>query len=67
MTSNGDRIPYSDPDYPSFILIAPLCLVYVPTPSTELVLYYSCPLDMDDEEIGEGLDIEFCQICGNAF
>jgi hypothetical protein len=69
MTANGQHIPYFDPDYPSFILIIPLCLALVPTPTTKLTLYYSPPLDSDDdlELIEEGKDVEFCWACKNAF
>ena len=66
MSSNGERAPYSDPDYPSFILIAPLCLVYVPTPPPGLELYYAYPLDIEENEIMEE-DGEVCWACGNKF
>ena len=67
MTSNRLRIPYTDPDYPSFILTVPLCLVQVPIPSSNLTLHYSLPLDKDDEAIEAGTDVEFCWVCSDAF
>ena len=67
MTSTGQRFPYSDPDFPSFILIAPLCLVYVPTPPPGLELYYAYPLDLDNEEIEDGRDVELCTVCNYSF
>ena len=66
MTSTGNRFPYTDPDFPSFILIAPLCLVYV-LPPPGLELYYAYPVDVDnDEELEEG-DIEQCWACKFTF
>jgi hypothetical protein len=66
MTSDGTRFSYSDPHYPSFILIAPLCLVYVPTPPPGLDLYYAYPQNVDDNTIQED-DVEICWACELAF
>jgi hypothetical protein len=66
-TFDSLNIPYSDPDFPSFILIIPLCLVVMPTPTAELVLHYAIPLnaaeDMDEEEE----DHYFCCACKHTF
>ena len=67
ITSNKICLPYNDPDYPSFILIVPLCLTLVPTPTSELELFYSLPLDMDDEVNRDAEDVEYCQACKNFF
>ena len=66
MNSTGARFPFTDPDFPSFILIAPLCLVYLPTPPPGLELYYAYPLDTeDDESVDE--NTETCWACNLVF
>ena len=68
-TSDGKRIPYSDPDFPSFILIVPLCLAYIPTPPPGIKLYYAYPLDIDNEpdNVDNSQDIYTCWACENSF
>jgi len=66
VTSTGSFFPYTDPDFPSFILIAPLCLVYVPPPPS-LELYYTLPLDTEDEEEHADEDVEVCWGCKLSF
>jgi hypothetical protein len=67
MTSNGSIIPYSDPDYPSFILIVPSCLVRVPTPSPDITIHHARLFHLIGQDIGNGEDIRYCFACGNAF
>jgi hypothetical protein len=65
--SSGQYFPYSDPDYPSFILVVPLCLVEVPPSSTDIRLFYSLPIALDEVRLDGDQNFAFCWVCTNMF
>jgi hypothetical protein len=65
--SSGQYFPYSDPDYPSFILVVPLCFVKVPPSSPDIHLYYSLPVAQDEVRLDGERKFTFCWACSNIF
>ena len=63
--SSGNYFPFSDPDYPTFILLVPQCLSKVPTPSPAISFTSLTPLTLDEMESMK--DFEFCWACNNGF
>jgi hypothetical protein len=68
--SDGTPRPYSDPDFPSFILKVPLCTVDASTfdyfvPSARIPLIVSLPLK--EEETLDNSNCEICWVCQNVF
>jgi hypothetical protein len=62
MNDEGGLFPWSDPDFPSFILIVPFCIVEVPSPPN-ISLCYSLPFDSKQDE----RDFSICWACKRAF
>jgi hypothetical protein len=62
--SSGQRFPYSDPDYPSFILVVPACIAYVPSPSSS-VLFNDYLLFDTGVVNGQGSFSNTCWLCGH--
>ena len=60
----GHFFPPTDPDFPTFMLIVPECLVDVPSPSSAITFQPSIPLN--DDEIDSN-NFKFCWACSNGF
>jgi hypothetical protein len=61
--SEGNPFPFSDPDFPSFILIVPACVVQVPSPSPLIRLIDPLPKDSDFINGKENCPV-VCWVCG---
>jgi hypothetical protein len=62
MNEDGGIFPWSDPDFPSFILVVPFCTEAVPSPPN-VTLYYWPPLHNNSNM----RDFTICWACGKAF
>lgn len=62
INEEGEVFPWSDPDFPSFILIVPFCTVEVPSPPN-ISLCYSLPMNSNSRS----RDFTICWACCKAF
>jgi hypothetical protein len=61
----GHFFPPTDPDFPSFILIVPECVVDVPAPTSSLPCHPSYPLTLDEMELYN--EFNFCWACNTGY
>jgi hypothetical protein len=67
--STGGTFPYSDPDYPTFILVVPVCAADVPFPSADIVIQPEPVLSEEegyDRFVAGHRDVEWCWRCWKA-